>query len=198
MTDECIKTVSGGSAFFENNRNLPMEEKQEQSSTFSVLVENRFGVLARVAGLFSGRGYNIDSLAVSPTNDTRFSRMTIVTHGDEAILEQIEKQLNKLVEVVQVTTLSKNDFVARELMLIKVKATGHDRNEIIQLADVFKANVVNVLPDSLIVQVTGAQEKLEAFTELMKTFGIIELARTGRVALARNSGTTEDWKAEQK
>ena len=84
-----------------------MEDKQEQSSTFSVLVENRFGVLARVAGLFSGRGYNIDSLAVSPTNDTRFSRMTIVTHGDEAILEQIEKQLNKLVEVVQVTTLSK-------------------------------------------------------------------------------------------
>ena len=134
-----------------------MDEKQEQSSTFSVLVENRFGVLARVAGLFSGRGYNIDSLAVSPTNDTRFSRMTIVTHGDEAILEQIEKQLNKLVEVVQVTTLSKNDFVARELMLIKVKASGHDRNEIIQLADVFKANVVNVLPDSLIVQVTGAQ-----------------------------------------
>ena len=173
-----------------------MDEKQEQSSTFSVLVENRFGVLARVAGLFSGRGYNIDSLAVSPTNDTRYSRMTIVTHGDEAILEQIEKQLNKLVEVVQVTTLSKNAFVARELMLIKVKATGHDRNEIIQLADVFKANVVNVLPDSLIVQVTGAQEKLEAFTELMKTFGIIELARTGRVALARNSGTTEDWKKD--
>lgn len=164
-----------------------------QSATFSVLVENRFGVLARVAGLFSGRGYNIDSLTVSPTHDENFSRMTIVTHGDASILEQIEKQLNKLVDVVKVTNLTGTGYVARELMLIKVRAEGHGRNEILQVADVFKANVVNVSADSLVIQVTGKQEKLDAFAELMKTFGIIELARTGQVALTRNSGTTEEW-----
>lgn len=164
-----------------------------QSATFSVLVENRFGVLARVAGLFSGRGYNIDSLTVSPTHDPHYSRMTIVTHGDSDILEQIEKQLNKLVDVVKVTNLIGDGYVSRELMLIKVNATGHDRNEILQIADVFKANVVNVMTDSLVIQVTGKGEKLDAFVELMKTYGIIELARTGQVALTRNSGTTEEW-----
>ncbi len=169
------------------------EPEPIQSATFSVLVENRFGVLARVAGLFSGRGYNIDSLTVSPTHDPHFSRMTIVTHGDAAILEQIEKQLTKLVDVVKVTNLHGDGYVARELMLIKVRADGHERNEILQVADVFKANIVNITPDSMVIQVTGKQEKLDAFVELMKTFGIVELARTGQVALTRNSGTTEEW-----
>ncbi len=159
--------------------------------TISVLVQNRFGVLARIAGLFSGRGYNIDSLTVSPTQDEERSRMTIVTHGDDAILEQIEKQLNRLIEVVKVTDLTGSGFVSRELMLLKVE-TGHGtRNEVVQIVNIFKANVVNVEHDTLVVQVTGPTEKLDAFTSLMERFGIVELARTGKVALARSSRTTE-------
>ena len=159
--------------------------------TFSVLVENRFGVLSRVAGLFSTRGYNIDSLVVSPTENKNYSRMTVVTHGDDAILEQIRKQLNKLVEVVQVTDLTGSGFISRELMLLKVSATEHNRGEIIQIAGVFKANIVNVQKDSLVIEVTGASPKLDAFEELMTTYGIIELARTGKVALSRSSVPTE-------
>ncbi|MBQ7177841.1 MAG: acetolactate synthase small subunit, partial [Victivallales bacterium] len=143
--------------------------------TFSVLVENRFGVLARVAGLFSGRGYNIDSLVVSPTENKNFSRMTVVTHGDSAILEQIQKQLSKLVEVVQVTDLTGSGYVSRELMLLKVKATENTRSEVIQITGVFKGNVVNVQKESLIVEITGSSEKLDAFEELMSGYGIIEL-----------------------
>lgn len=162
-----------------------------RSHTISVLVQNKFGVLARIAGLFSGRGFNIDSLTVSPTHDEGFSRMTIVTHGAEDVLEQIEKQLNRLVEVVKVTDLTGHGFVSRELMLLKVKATGDNRNEVIQVANIFKANVVNVEHESLIVQVTGPTEKLDAFIDLMSAFGIIELARTGKVALSRSSEPTE-------
>lgn len=162
-----------------------------QKHTFTVLVENRFGVLARVAGLFSGRGYNIDSLVVSPTENKNFSRMTVVTHGDSAIIEQIEKQLNKLVEVVQVTDLTGSGFISRELMLLKVKAEASNRSEIIQIAGVFKASIVNVQKDSLIIEVTGATEKLDAFEDLMNTYGITELARTGKVALSRSSTPTE-------
>jgi len=162
-----------------------------QKHTFSVLVENRFGVLSRVAGLFSGRGYNIDSLVVSPTENRNYSRMTVVTHGDNSILEQIEKQLNKLVEVVQVTDLTGSGFISRELMLLKVKAAEHTRSEVIQIASVFKASIVNVQKDSLVIEVTGATEKLDAFEELMASYGIIELARTGKVALSRSSVPTE-------
>jgi len=161
------------------------------SHTISVLVENKFGVLARIAGLFSGRGFNIDSLTVSPTNDESLSRMTILTHGDDAVLEQIEKQLNRLVEVVKVTDLTGSGFVSRELMLLKVKTNGSDRGEIIQIANVFKANVVNVAHDALVIEVTGPTEKCDAFVELMSGFGIVELARTGRVTLARSSQPTE-------
>lgn len=168
------------------------EENAIQTATFSVLVENRFGVLARVAGLFSGRGYNIDSLTVSAIHDANHSRMTIVTHGDAAILEQIEKQLNKLVDVVNVTNLTKLDHVARELMLIKIKASDERRNEILQVANVFKANVVNLVPGSMVIQITGTPDKIDAFTELMKSFGIIELARTGLVGLTRHTGKTEE------
>ena len=159
--------------------------------TISVLVENRFGVLARIAGLFSGRGFNIDSLNVSPTQDQSLSRMTIVTHGDDAVLEQIEKQLNRLVEVVKVTDLTGGGFVSRELMLIKVRTDSNTRNDVIQFANIFKANVVNVDHESLVIEVTGPTEKLDVFVDLMAKFGIVELARAGRVALARSSGTTE-------
>ena len=159
--------------------------------TISVLVENKFGVLARVAGLFSGRGFNIDSLTVSPTQDDKLSRMIIVTTGDDAVLEQIEKQLNKLVEVVKVTDLTGSGFVSRELMLVKVKTDSESRNDVIQFANIFKAKVVNVEHETLTIEVTGPTEKLDAFTDLMSRVGIVELARTGRVALARSSGPTE-------
>lgn len=159
--------------------------------TISVLVENRFGVLARIAGLFSGRGFNIESLTVSPTQDETFSRMTIVTSGDDAVLEQIDKQLSKLVEVVNVTDLTGGGFVARELMMIKVQATPATRSEIIQVANIFKANIVHVEHDVLIIEITGRSSKLDGFKDLMVPFGIVELARTGKVALARASEATE-------
>jgi len=160
--------------------------------TISVLVENRFGVLARIAGLFSGRGFNIDTLTVGPSQDNSISRMTIVTQGDDAVLEQIDKQLNRLVDVIKVTDLTGSGFVARELMLIKVKASGAVRSEIVQIANVFKANVVHIEHEALIIEVTGPSEKIDAFIDLMRAFGIIELARTGRVALARSAGPTEE------
>jgi acetolactate synthase-1/3 small subunit len=159
--------------------------------TISVLVQNRFGVLARIAGLFSGRGFNIDTLNVSPTQDESLSRMTIVTHGDDAVLEQIEKQLNKLIEVVKVTDLTGSGFVSRELMLIKVRTAGGTRNDVIQFASIFKANVVNVEHETLVIEVTGPTAKLDAFVGLMTPYGIVELARTGRVALVRSSEPTE-------
>jgi acetolactate synthase-1/3 small subunit len=159
--------------------------------TISVLVENKFGVLARVAGLFSGRGYNIDSLTVGPTHDQSMSKMTIVTSGDDSVLEQIQKQLKKLVEVVEVTDLTGSGFVARELMLLKVKAPPAHRHEIIQITDIFKASIVHVTHAALVIEVTGRSEKIDAFIELMEPFGIIELARTGRVALARSPEPTE-------
>jgi acetolactate synthase-1/3 small subunit len=160
--------------------------------TISVLVQNRFGVLARIAGLFSGRGFNIDSLNVCPTQDEDLSRMTIVTQGDAAVLEQIEKQLTKLVEVVKVTDLTGSGFVSRELMLVKVRTDCDSRNDIIQFANIFKANVVNVEHESLVIEVTGPTAKLDAFVGLMEKYGLVELARTGRVALARSSEPTED------
>ena len=159
--------------------------------TISVLVENKFGVLTRVAGLFSGRGFNIESLTVGPTLDRSLSKMTIVTSGDDAVLEQIDKQLNKLVEVLQVTDLTGAGFTARELMLIKVKATGKTRAEIIQIANIFRGSVTYVQHGAMVVEVTGRTEKLDEFIELMEPFGIIELARTGKVALARSEQPTE-------
>lgn len=159
--------------------------------TISVLVENKFGVLARIAGLFSGRGFNIDTLSVGPTHEKSMSRMTIVTQGDDAVLEQIDKQLNRLVDVVKVTDLTGSGFVARELMLIKVRADANRRSEVIQIADIFKADIVHVENDALLIEVTGRSRKVDAFIDLMQAFGIVELARTGRVALARSAGATE-------
>jgi len=150
-----------------------------------VLVENKFGVLTRVAGLFSGRGYNIDSLNVAPTQNPKFSRMTIVTRGDDATLEQIVKQLNKLINVIEVRDFHEGEYVDRELALIKVKVNSKSRAEVMQITDIFRAKIVDVQPDSLTIEITGDEDKVEKFIELMDGFGIAELTRTGKVALPR-------------
>lgn len=154
--------------------------------TISVLVENKFGVLTRVAGLFSGRGYNIDSLNVAPTHDDTLSRMTIVTRGDDATVEQIVKQLNKLVDVVKTIDYRQGDYIDRELVLLKVHAEPGNRAEICQMAELFRAKVVDVQPDSLTIEITGGESKIEKFIVLMKSFGISDLTRTGQVALPRS------------
>jgi acetolactate synthase-1/3 small subunit len=153
--------------------------------TISVLVENKFGVLTRVAGLFSGRGYNIDSLNVAPTMDPNVSRMTIVTRGDDATLQQIIKQLDKLVNILKVTDFRDGEYVDRELVLIKVKVDSRSRSEVMQVTDIFRAKIVDVQPKSLTIEVTGGETKIEKFISLMTTFGILELTRTGKVALPR-------------
>jgi acetolactate synthase-1/3 small subunit len=153
--------------------------------TISVLVENKFGVLTRVAGLFSGRGYNIDSLNVAPTHDATASRMTIVTHGDEATIEQIVKQLNKLPDVLKVQDFSQGEFVERELLLVKVGVDSKSRAEVMQITDIFRAKIVDVQPKSLTIEITGTDSKVEKFLDLMKTFGIQEITRTGKAAMPR-------------
>ena len=153
--------------------------------TISVLVENKFGVLTRVAGLFSGRGYNIDSLNVAPTHDATASRMTIVTHGDEATVEQIVKQLNKLPDVLKVQDFSEGEYVDRELVLVKVGVDSKSRAEVMQITDIFRAKIVDVQPKSLTVEVTGSEDKVEKLLDLLKSFGIIDVTRTGKIALPR-------------
>jgi acetolactate synthase-1/3 small subunit len=157
--------------------------------TISVLVENKFGALTRIAGLFSGRGYNIDTLNVGPTQDPNTSRMTIVTRGDDATLEQIVKQLNKLVDVLQVLDFRDGEYVDRELVLVKVAVDSETRAEVMQITDIFRAKIVDVQPKSLTIEITGNESKVEKFLELMKTFGINELTRTGKVALPRKSSS---------
>ncbi|HWR10642.1 MAG TPA: acetolactate synthase small subunit [Rectinemataceae bacterium] len=153
----------------------------------SALVQNHAGVLSRVSGLFSRRGYNIDSLTVGETVDPGISRMTIVVRGDEAILEQIQKQLEKLIEVASVKRLDPNLSVLREIALIKVAASPESRPDIIQIANIFRARIIDVAAESLIVETTGAQNKVDGLIELLKPFGILELARTGLSALERGS-----------
>ena len=153
--------------------------------TISVLVENKFGVLTRVAGLFSGRGYNIDTLNVGPTHDSKLSRMTIVTTGDEATLEQIVKQLNKLPNVIKVQNFSEGEYVDRELVLVKVGVDSKSRAEVMQITDIFRAKIVDVQPKSLTIEITGADSKVEKFIGLMNSFGVQEITRTGKVALPR-------------
>jgi len=153
--------------------------------TISVLVENKFGVLTRVAGLFSGRGYNIDTLNVGPTHDPKLSRMTVVTRGDDATVEQIVKQLNKLVDVIEVQDFRDGEYVDRELVLVKVKTGSEDRAEVAQMTELFRAKVVDVQPKSLTIEITGSESKIEKFLMLMKDFGILEITRTGKVALPR-------------
>ena len=153
--------------------------------TISVLVENKFGVLARVSGMFSGRGFNIDTLNVAPTHDSSLSRITVVLKGDDAALDMVTKQLRKLVNVVEVVDFKEGQAVQRELLLVKVKADSKTRSEIMQICDIFRAKIVNVAQDSLIAEITGDEGKLSAFLKLIEAFGLIELARTGQLALLR-------------
>lgn len=155
--------------------------------TIAVLVENHFGVLAHVAGLFSARGFNIDSLAVGETDDPTVSRMTIAAHGDDRVIEQIKKQLDKLIDVIKVEDLTDSDMIERELILVKVKATAPTRADIMQIVNTFRAKVVDVNPKSLTVEVTGNQSKIDAMLELLRPFGLREVARTGTIALARKT-----------
>ncbi|MBU9728153.1 acetolactate synthase small subunit [Diplocloster modestus] len=156
-------------------------------TVLSMLVDNTSGVLSRVAGLFSRRGYNIESLTVGVTADPRFSRMTVVVRGDEVIIEQIENQLRKLVDVVDIKKLLDKESVSRELILLKVRAQADDRQAIIAVANIFRANIVDVAPDSLIIELTGNQSKLDAFIGLLSGYEILELARTGITGLSRGS-----------
>ena len=153
--------------------------------TISVLVENKFGALTRIAGLFSGRGYNIDTLNVAPTQDPSASRMTIVTRGDDATLEQIVKQLNKLVDVLKVIDFREGEYVDRELVLAKVSVDSGSRAEVMQITDIFRAKIVDVQPRSVTIEITGSEDKVGKFIDLMKTFGILDLTRTGKVAMPR-------------
>ncbi len=160
---------------------------QDKKHTISVLVENHFGVLARVSGMFSARGYNIISLCVGETENPSVSRMTVVVRGDDAVLAQITKQLDKLVDVIEVEDLTGRSFVEREIVLVKVKAKSKDRGEVVETANIFRARIVDVGPESMIVQCTGAEDKLRAFINMMRSFGIIELMRTGEIAIGRSS-----------
>jgi len=163
----------------------------EQKHTISILVENHAGVLSRVAGLFSRRGFNIDSLAVGETNNSLISRITIVVKGDDYTVEQVSKQLNKLVDVIKIKILKKEEFVGRELLLVKVKATSKQRSEIIQLVDIFRANIVDVSKETVTVEISADQDKTSALTGLLEPFGILEIVRTGIVAIQRGKKCVE-------
>lgn len=154
----------------------------------SAVVQNVPGVLAHISGMLASRGYNIDSLAVGETEDRHFSRMTFVVVGDDSILEQVRKQLEKIVTVVRVLDVSSQDFVERDLMLIKVSsASGSSRSEIKELAEVFRGRIVDVCPEEVMIEISGQERKIEAFIELMRPFGIKELVRTGRIAMVRGA-----------
>ena len=160
--------------------------------TLSVLVENKPGVLARIAGLFSRRGYNIDSLAVGPTEHAEVSRMTIVVSVEESPLEQVTKQLNKLVEVIKIVELEGPGSVTRELLLVKVKADATTRGQVLETVQLFRAKVVDVAPDAVTIEVTGNAEKLEAFMRVLEPFGVRELVQTGMVAIGRGGRSITD------
>ena len=152
-----------------------------------VLVENEFGVLARVAGLFSGRGFNIDGLSVAETLDPSVSRITLVTRGDDQVLAQVEKQLNKLICVIKVTDFTETEHVERELVLVKVTADEKTRGELANIVDIFRAKIIDVSRRSYIVEITGSEDKVSAFIELLKPLGIKEIVRTGKVAMFRGA-----------
>ncbi len=158
--------------------------------TISVLVENKFGVLSRVSGLFSGRGYNIESLTVSPTNDSAVSKMTIVTTGDDGIIEQIDKQLNKLIDVITVVDLSSREFIEREVLLAKVKTKSKSRSELIELVEIFEGKIVSVHKDELGIELTGRSQKIDDFIAMLSNDDIIDYSRSGRVAISRTPGPT--------
>jgi acetolactate synthase-1/3 small subunit len=151
----------------------------------SILMENESGALSRVAGLFSARGYNIESLTVAPTQDPSLSRMTLVTRGSEEIIEQITKQLNKLIDVVKLIDLAESFHIERELMMVKIKATGEMRDEIRSMADIFRGKIIDVTPTTYIVEMTGPSEKLDAFLAAIDPDSIIEAVRSGPTGISR-------------
>ena len=155
--------------------------------TISILVENEFGVLARVAGMFSGRGYNIESLSVAETMDPTVSRITLVTRGEDQVLEQIEKQLNKLIAVIKVIDFTDTAHVERELVLIKVGVDERSRGEIVNIVDIFRGKIIDVSRRSYVIEVTGTEDKIDALIELLKPIGIKEIVRTGKVAMFRGT-----------
>ncbi|HTR82714.1 MAG TPA: acetolactate synthase small subunit [Bacteroidota bacterium] len=160
-------------------------EARARQHTISLLVENKFGAFNRIAGLFSAKGYNIDSLTVGPTEDDSVSRMTIVTRGDDAVIEQIIKQLNKLIDTLKVSDLTYESFVERDLALIKVQTTPETRSEIMQIAEIFRAKIIDISPKTVTIEAIGGQLKVDAIIKMLKPFVIKEMARTGRVALKR-------------
>ncbi len=155
--------------------------------TISVLVENQFGVLARVAGLFSARGFNIDSLAVGETDDPTVSRITIMTHGDDRVIEQIRKQLDKLIDVIKVQDLSAEERIERELVLVKVSANSGARADLMQVVNTFRGKIVDVNSKSITIEVTGNESKVDAMLELLRPFGVKEVVRTGTIAVSKKS-----------
>lgn len=164
--------------------------------TIAVLVENKSGVLARIAGLFSARGFNIDSLAVGETEDPTISRMTIVVRGDERILEQVMKQLNKLIDVIKVSDFLNVDHIERDLILVKVKADRSTRSEILQIVDIFRAKIIDVSSKTLVIEMTGSEDKIVALINMLSPFGIEEMARTGIISMARGVGPRSNIKKE--
>ena len=168
----------------------------ERKHVISALVENRPGVLAHIAGLFASRGFNIDSLAVGETESPQYSRVTVVARGDEGILEQVRKQLSKVIDIIRVTELSGQDYVERDLMLLKVNAPAGKRGEILEITEVFRGKVVDIGPKHVMIEISGPEEKVEAFVELMRPYGIHELVRTGRVAMLRGAGVGKSRRNE--
>jgi acetolactate synthase-1/3 small subunit len=154
----------------------------------SILIENEAGALSRVSGLFSARGYNIETLTVAPTEDASMSRMTIVTSGSDEIVEQITKQLNKLIDVVKLIDISESSHIERELMMVKVRASGNTREEIKRLCDIFRGNILDVTPNSYVIEVTGEKTKLDAFLRAISEDHIIEVVRSGTTGILRGEG----------
>lgn len=155
--------------------------------TISVLVENKFGVLARIAGLFSGRGFNIESLSVAEAEEKDVSRMTIVTRGDDKIIEQVTKQLNKLIDVIKVIDHTEENFVDREMVLIKTNANQSVRADVLRISEIFRGKIIDVSPHTYTIEVTGDEGKIKAIIEMLKPFGIKEIARTGSIAMSRGN-----------
>ncbi len=184
----CIVLVKRSSFVLAKRSSFVNKEGGFMRHTIAVLVENKAGVLARIAGLFSARGFNIDSLSVGETEDATISRMTIVVRGDERILEQVMKQLNKLIDVIKVSDFLGVDHVERDLLLVEVKADRSVRSEILQIVNIFRAKIIDVSSKTLIIEMTGNEEKVVALINMLRPFGIEEMARTGIIAMSRGSG----------
>ena len=164
----------------------------------SALVMNQPGVLAHISGMLASRAFNIDSLAVGETENSEFSRITFVVNGDDRVLDQVRKQLEKIVTVVKVLNFSKEDFVERDLMLMKVLTTGRQRSEIREMVEIFRGKIIDVSPGHVMIEISGRENKIEAFIELMRPFGILEMVRTGRIAMLRRDSVTVDLTEEDR